>query len=59
MKRDSFRLLPSKTNNLCLDSDQWAETRRGWIFITIAPNHARGAFRPLISLWIDTLVLRL
>jgi type IV secretory pathway TraG/TraD family ATPase VirD4 len=37
---------------------QWAETRRGWIFITSRPT-MREALRPLISLWIDTLVLRL
>src|SRR4029077_2641010 len=36
----------------------WAETRRGWIFITSRPT-MREALRPLISLWIDTLVLRL
>jgi type IV secretion system protein VirB4 len=33
-------------------------TRRGWIFITSRPT-MREALRPLISLWIDTLVLRL
>jgi hypothetical protein len=56
---DSFRLLPSKE-----DSDQewtareWSKDRRGWIFLTSQPAE-REAFRPLHSLWIDMLVLRL
>jgi hypothetical protein len=37
---------------------KWAETRQGWIFITSRPT-MREALRPLISLWIDLLVLRL
>jgi hypothetical protein len=36
----------------------WAETRQGWIFITSLPAE-REALRPLQSLWIDLLVLRL
>jgi len=35
-----------------------AETRQGWIFITSLPAE-REALRPLQSLWIDLLVLRL
>jgi type IV secretory pathway TraG/TraD family ATPase VirD4 len=37
---------------------EWAEHRKGWIFITSKPSE-REALRPLHSLWIDLLVLRL
>jgi hypothetical protein len=56
---DSFRLLPTKE-----DSDQewtareWSKERKGWIFLTSQPAE-REALRPLHSLWIDMLVLRL
>ena len=59
MSADSFRLLPKEDET----SSAWTATsgprsRRGWIFITSRPT-MREALRPLISLWIDTLVLRL
>jgi type IV secretory pathway TraG/TraD family ATPase VirD4 len=56
---DSFRLLPTKE-----DSDrewtarEWSKERKGWIFLTSQPAE-REALRPLHSLWIDMLVLRL
>ena len=37
---------------------EWSEKRKGWIFITSQPAE-REALRPLQSLWIDMLVLRL
>lgn len=59
MSADSFRLLPKENETTSKwTATQWAETRRGWIFITSRPT-MREALRPLISLWIDTLVLRL
>src|SRR5579859_191000 len=59
MSADSFRLLPKEhETSSSWTATQWAETRRGWIFITSRPT-MREALRPLISLWIDTLVLRL
>jgi type IV secretory pathway TraG/TraD family ATPase VirD4 len=59
MSADSFRLLPKEDEtNSAWTATQWAESRRGWIFITSRPT-MRAALRPLISLWIDTLVLRL
>jgi type IV secretory pathway TraG/TraD family ATPase VirD4 len=59
MSADSFRLLPREDETTGVwTATQWAETRRGWIFITSRPT-MREALRPLISLWIDTLVLRL
>jgi hypothetical protein len=59
MSADSFRLLPkADETTTAWTATQWAENRRGWIFITSRPT-MREALRPLISLWIDTLVLRL
>ncbi len=59
MTADSFRLLPGKEEvTASWTATQWAETRQGWIFITSQPT-MREALRPLISLWIDLLVLRL
>ena len=37
---------------------EWSKNRQGWIFITSQPAE-REALRPLHSLWIDMLVLRL
>jgi len=56
---DSLRLLP-KTNegNGSWTATEWAEKRQGWIFLTSLPAE-REALRPLQSLWIDWLVLRL
>jgi hypothetical protein len=59
MTADSFRLLPNKDDVTAnWTATNWAETRRGWVFITSQPT-MREALRPLISLWIDLLVLRL
>jgi hypothetical protein len=59
MSADSFRLLPNREDvSTTWTATKWAETRQGWIFITSRPT-MREALRPLISLWIDLLVLRL
>ena len=56
---DSLRLLPKKGEGHGeWSATEWAETRQGWIFITSLPAE-REALRPLQSLWIDWLVLRL
>ena len=56
---DSLRLLPKKgQGNGEWSATEWAETRQGWVFITSLPAE-REALRPLQSLWIDLLVLRL
>jgi hypothetical protein len=56
---DSFRLLPKKTEAKTeWTAREWSEKRQGWIFITSQPAE-REALRPLHSLWIDMLVLRL
>jgi len=56
---DSLRLLPKRSEaNGVWTATEWAEKRRGWIFLTSLPAE-REALRPLQSLWIDWLVLRL
>jgi hypothetical protein len=56
---DSLRLLPKKgEGNGEWSAREWAQTRQGWIFITSLPTE-REALKPLHSLWIDLLVLRL
>jgi len=56
---DSLRMLPTKEQaKRTWSATEWAETRKGWIFITSKPSE-REALRPLHSLWIDLLVLRL
>ena len=55
----SLRLLPLKgEGNGEWTATEWAENRKGWIFITSLPAE-REALRPLQSVWIDLLVLRL
>jgi type IV secretory pathway TraG/TraD family ATPase VirD4 len=56
---DSFRLLPKESETQTRwTAREWSEKRNGWIFITSQPAE-REALRPLHSLWIDMLVLRL
>lgn len=56
---DSLRLLPKRTEAESeWTATEWAEKRQGWIFLTSLPAE-REALRPLQSLWIDWLVLRL
>ena len=54
-----FRLLPEKNQtNRSWNARTWAKDRKGWIFITSRPPE-RETLRPLHSLWIDLLVMRL
>src|SRR5229473_3237635 len=39
-------------------SGVWAKTTKGWLFLTSTPE-TRSRLVPLMSLWLDTLVLRL
>jgi hypothetical protein len=56
---DSFRLLPKKEDAPPeWTAREWSKERKGWIFLTSQPAE-REALRPLHSLWIDMLVLRL
>jgi hypothetical protein len=54
-----FRLLPEKSANRPVwNARTWAKKRNAWIFITSRPPE-RETLRPLHSLWIDLLVMRL
>lgn len=57
---DSLRLLPSRAqaNNREWSATEWVEKRDGWIFLT-STEAEQEALRPLHSLWIDLLILRL
>jgi hypothetical protein len=56
---DSLRMLPKKEMaHTRWSATEWADERKGWIFLTSKPSE-REALRPLHSLWIDLLVLRL
>ena len=56
---DSLRMLPTRVEAKTVwTATEWAEERKGWIFITSQPAQ-RAALRPLHSLWIDLLVMRL
>jgi type IV secretory pathway TraG/TraD family ATPase VirD4 len=55
----SLRLLPRKEETTSIwNATDWAKKREGWIFIT-SKKSQREVLRPLISLWIDILVMRL
>jgi type IV secretory pathway TraG/TraD family ATPase VirD4 len=55
----SLKLLPSERQvSRTWNTVEWSKQRRGWIFLTSTPE-TRKALLPLISLWLDTLVLRL
>jgi hypothetical protein len=59
MTAESLRLLPRPENSKReWNAVDWAKKREGWIFITSALNE-REILRPLVSLWIDMLVMRL
>jgi type IV secretory pathway TraG/TraD family ATPase VirD4 len=57
---DSLRLLPTKeqAGGKEWSATAWAEKREGWIFLT-GTEAEQEALRPLHSLWIDLLILRL
>ncbi len=56
---DALKLLPKQDEAKGhFSTAAWAKQPRGWIFITSTPD-TRESLRPLISLWIDLLVLHL
>jgi type IV secretory pathway TraG/TraD family ATPase VirD4 len=57
---DSLRMLPTReqAGDRTWSATEWSENRAGWIFITSSATE-REALRPLHSLWIDLLVMRL
>jgi len=59
MVGDALKCLPRREQTQgSWTAAQWAKQRRGWIFITSKPI-LRKKLRPLISLWLDLLGLRL
>jgi type IV secretory pathway TraG/TraD family ATPase VirD4 len=56
---DALRLLKTKEEaSSTWAAREWAGKRRGWIFLTSRPE-LRAPLQPLLSLWLDLLVLRL
>jgi type IV secretory pathway TraG/TraD family ATPase VirD4 len=56
---DAFKLLPTAEETRGRwSASEWSKERRGWLFVTSTPE-TRDQLLPLISLWLDTLVLRL
>jgi type IV secretory pathway TraG/TraD family ATPase VirD4 len=56
---DAFRLLPEESaGRNKWSAAEWSQQRKGWLFLTSTPQ-MRERLRPLISLWLDLLVLRL
>ncbi len=56
---DGLLLLPTReTAKTEWSATKWAEKRQGWIFLS-GKKSEREALRPLHSLWIDLLILRL
>src|SRR5215472_12009988 len=59
MVADAMKLLPREAETKQRWSTlEWAKERRGWLFLTSTPD-IRKRLAPLISLWLDILVLRL
>ena len=56
---NALKLLPRRSETqTSWTALEWAEQRQGWLFIT-SPPEFRERLRPLISMWLDMLVLRL
>jgi type IV secretory pathway TraG/TraD family ATPase VirD4 len=59
MVADSLKLLPKESETKQRwTTEEWARQQSGWIFLTSTPRF-RERLLPLMSLWLDTLVLRL
>jgi type IV secretory pathway TraG/TraD family ATPase VirD4 len=56
---NALKLLPRKEEaKTSWTATEWAGQRQGWLFVT-SPPEFRERLRPLISMWLDMLVLRL
>ena len=56
---DALRLLKTKEEaTTTWTAREWATKRTGWIFLTSTPE-LRAPLQPLLSVWLDLLVLRL
>ena len=59
MALNAFRLLPEQDDcTRAWTAREWSKTRKGWIFIT-STETTRTVQLPLISMWLDTILLRL
>jgi len=59
MVADSLKILPKESETKQRwTTEEWARQRSGWLFLTSTPRF-RERLLPLMSLWLDTLVLRL
>jgi hypothetical protein len=59
MVADSLKLLPKQSETKQRwATEEWARRKNGWLFLTSIPRF-RERLLPLMSLWLDTLVLRL
>src|SRR5215472_290671 len=59
MVADAFKLLPAqRETKRKWNTVEWTKERKGWVFLTSKPT-MRERLRPLMSLWLDLLVLRL
>src|SRR5262249_19678564 len=59
MVADALKLLPAEQEtSRKWNAASWARERKGWLFISSRPE-TREALRPLISMWLDMLILRL
>lgn len=55
----AFQLLPKESETIARwSAASWAQTRKGWLFLPSTPTQ-RDSLRPLISMWLDSLILRL
>jgi len=55
----AFQLLPAESEATGRwSAASWAKARSGWIFLPSAPT-LRDSLRPLLSMWLDSLILRL
>ena len=58
-KADTLRMLRSRPEGAeRWTAREWARERQGWIFLTSTPE-TRDALKPILSLWLDLLILRL
>lgn len=59
MVGDSFQLIPDRANTTGeWGACEWAQRRKGWLFVTSTPQ-TLDRLRPLISVWLDLLLMRL
>lgn len=59
MVANALKLLPRREEaQASWTASSWAKQRQGWLFIT-SPPEFRERLRPLISMWLDMLILRL